>query len=554
MKRSKRFEKLSQMPINQDGFSYEWEEVGLIAMESSLDPKPSIKIKNGKIVEMDGIESADFDSLDTFTANYGIDIKAAETSMNMDSLEIARMLVDINVSREEVVKICSGCTPAKLIEIVNHLNVVEIMMAQMKMRARKTPANQAHITNLEDNPALIAADAAEGALRGFAELETTCAVARYASFNAIALMLGAQTGRAGALTQCSMEEATELELGMKGFTSYAETLSVYGTETVLIDGGDTSYSKAFLSSAYISRGIKVRFTSGSGSEVLMGDAVGKSALYLEARCLLLTKACGVQGIQNGSINASPLIAALPNGFRAIAAENLIASMLNIEVASGNDTAFTHSDFRRGAKVMMQFMPGTDYISSGFGAIPNFDNVFAGSNQDCNDFDDWYILQRDMKVDGGIKPIKEEDAIKIRNKAGRVMQIVFRNLGLPEITDDEVEAATYAYSHEDMPQRNKAEDMRAAEELMEGNITILDIIKIIHENDFEDVADNLSNFLKQRVIGDYLHTSAFFDENYKVYSAVNDKNDYMGPGTGYRLDDKRWGELKEKYSALKPQDM
>ena len=35
MRRSKRFEKLEQMPINQDGFSYEWEEVGLIAMDFS---------------------------------------------------------------------------------------------------------------------------------------------------------------------------------------------------------------------------------------------------------------------------------------------------------------------------------------------------------------------------------------------------------------------------------------------------------------------------------------------------------------------------------------
>ena len=402
MKRSKRFEKLEKMPINSDGFSYEWVDVGLVTMESPNDPKPSIRIESGRIAEMDGKKRKDFDSLDRFIADYGINAAEADRSMSIDSLEIARMLVDIHVSRQEVVRVCSGCTPAKLTEVMTHLNVVEMMMAQMKMRARKTPANQAHATNLDDNPVLIAADAAEEALRGFAEVETTCALARYAPFNAIALMLGAQTGRAGVLNQCSMEEATELELGMRGFTSYAETLSVYGTETVLIDGGDTAYSKAFLASAYASRGIKIRFTSGTGSEVLMGNAEQKSMLYLEVRCLYLTKACGVQGIQNGSINAIPLVAALPNGFRAIAAENLIASMLNIEVAAGNDTAFTHSDFRRGVKLAMQFMPGTDYITSGYGGIPNLDNVFAGSNEDCDDYDDWYVLQRDMKVDGGIK--------------------------------------------------------------------------------------------------------------------------------------------------------
>ena len=58
---------------------------------------------------------------------------------------------------------------------------------------------------------------------------------------------------------------------MKGLTSYAETLSVYGTENaVFVDGDDTPWSKAFLASAYASRGVKIRFTSGTGSEALMG--------------------------------------------------------------------------------------------------------------------------------------------------------------------------------------------------------------------------------------------------------------------------------------------
>ena len=78
-------------------------------------------------------------------------------------------------------------------------------------------------------------------------------------------------------------------------TTYAETLSVYGTEKVFIDGDDTPYSKAFLASAYASRGIKVRCTSGTGSEALMGNAEKKSMLYLEARCLLVIKGAGVQG-------------------------------------------------------------------------------------------------------------------------------------------------------------------------------------------------------------------------------------------------------------------
>ena len=191
--------------------------------------------------------------------------------MAVSSLEIARRIVDIHVSRDEILKLVSGITPAKMKEVINHLNVVELMMGMQKMRARRVPGNQAHITNLKDDPVQIAADAAEGALRGFSEEETTMGIARYAPFSAIALLIGSQVGRRGVLTQCSAEEATELELGIRGFTTYAETLSVYGTEKVFIDGDDTPYSKAFLNAAYASRGLKVRFTSGSGSEVLMGS-------------------------------------------------------------------------------------------------------------------------------------------------------------------------------------------------------------------------------------------------------------------------------------------
>ena len=187
--------------------------------------------------------------------------------MAMDSLEIARKIVDINVSREEILDITLSLTPAKLTEVVGKLNIVEIMMGMTKMRARMMPANQCHVTNVRDNPVQIAADAAEAGVRGFAEMETTVAVARYAPFNAMALFVGAQVGRPGVMTQCALEEATELQLGMRGFTTYAETISVYGTEPVFMDGDDTPSSKAFLASCYASRGLKMRFTSGTGSEV-----------------------------------------------------------------------------------------------------------------------------------------------------------------------------------------------------------------------------------------------------------------------------------------------
>lgn len=552
--RSKRFEVLAQRPVNQDGLIGEWSEEGLIAMGSPNDPDASIEIENGVIVELDGKKREDFDIIDRFIADYAINLKDAEKSMSLESLKIAQMLVDINVGRAEIIKITTSITPAKIVEVVSHMNVVEMMMALQKMRARKTPSNQCHVTNLKDNPVQIAADAAEAGIRGFSEQETTVGIVRYAPFNALALLVGSQVGRGGILTQCSVEEATELDLGMRGLTSYAETVSVYGVEEAFTDGDDTPWSKAFLASAYASRGLKMRFTSGTGSEALMGYSEGKSMLYLEARCIYLTKGAGVQGLQNGAVSCIGMTGAVPSGIRAVLAENLITTMLDLEVASANDQTFSHSDIRRTARTLMQMLPGTDFIFSGYSAVPNYDNMFAGSNFDAEDFDDYNVLQRDLKVDGGLRPVSEEETIAIRNKAAKAIQAVFMDLGFPAITDEEVEAATYAHGSKDMPARNVVEDLKAAEEMLKKRITGLDIVKALSRNGFDDVANNVLNMLKQRVTGDYLQTSAILDKNFDVISAVNDINNYMGPGTGYRISEERWEEIKNIPNIIRPEDI
>lgn len=543
MKRSKRIETLDKRPVNMDGFINEWPEMGFAAMKSPYDPKPSIKVEDGVITELDGKKKAEFDFLDQFIAEYAINVERAERSMAVPSLDIARMIVDIHVSRKEILELVSGITPAKMVEVINYLNVVEMMMGMQKMRARRTPGNQAHITNLKDDPVQIAADAAEGALRGFAEEETTVGIARYAPFNAIALLIGSQAGRKGVLTQCAVEEATELELGIRGLTTYAETLSVYGTEKVFVDGDDTPYSKAFLNSAYASRGLKVRFTSGAGSEVLMGSTEKKSMLYLECRCLYVTKGAGSQGIQNGSVSCIGIAASVPAGIREVMGENLVAALLGLECASSNDQSFSNSDMRRTARTMLQFMPGTDFIFSGYAAEPNYDNLFAGSNFDAEDFDDYNVIQRDMQVDGGLRPVTEEEVIRVRMKAGKAVQAVFKYLGLTEVTDEQVEAVAYAHGSKDTLSRDVAADLMSVEDMMKRGITGVDIVKALADSGFEDLAQSILNMLKQRVIGDYMQTSAILDEHFNVLSGVNTPNDYMGPGTGYRVDGKRWEEIK-----------
>ena len=531
-----------------------WPELGLVAADGPADPEPELVIDDGVVTRLDGKKAAEFDVIDRFLVAHGLDLEVAAEAMALPDERIARMLVDVDVPREELVRLARGLTPAKLARVVGMLDPVELMMALKKLRARRDPGNQAHVTNLKESPALLAADAAEAARRGFDELETTVGVARYAPLNALALLVGSQTGRPGVMTQCAVEERRNLELAIRGLVTYAETLSVYGTEPVFADGDDTPWSKAFLGSAYASRGVKVRFTSGTGSEALMGHAQGLSMLYLEARCISVVRAAGAQGVQNGSISCVALVLSVPGGTRAILAENVLAAWHDLEVASGNDAIASHSAIRKTAKLMGQFLPGTDFVTSGYSVMPRRDNTFGGGNYDADDLDEWLTLQRDWQVDGGIEPVAEDELLRVRERAARATQAVFAELGLPVVTDAEVDAATHAHGSPDLPDRDRAADVEAADELLRRGTSALDIALALDRAGFEDVAEAVLGMLRQRVAADYLQTAAVIEPDGLVRSAVNDPNAYLGPGTGYRLQGERWELLQALPHVVDPRTL
>jgi len=549
---------LAERDINKETFVEPWPEAGLMVADSPADPAPSLCVQDGRVTEMDGRVRADFDVLDTFIADHFLDMDVAEEAMRTPSEHIARMLVDINVSASEVRRLALGCTPAKLCDVVRHMNVLEMMMGLAKMRVRRTPANQAHVTNRRENPALLAADAAEAALRGFAEVETTVGVARMAPLNALAILIGSQSQRPGVLTQCAIEESMAQRLAMKGLTTYAETLSVYGTERSFADGDDTPWSKAFLASAYASRGVKIRFTSGTGSEALMGSSEGRSMLYLEARCLCVTRGAGSQGVQNGSISCIALPESLPGGVRAVLAENLLASLLGLEVASGNDALASHSQIRKSAKLMLQFIPGTDFIFSGYSAVPRRDNMFGGGNFDVDDLDDYNVLQRDMQIDGGLRPVNESEIVESRRCGAKAIQAVYAGLGFPSIGDDEVEAAVTAHSSEDMPVRDITADLAAADRFLSGEDDVRRAVAALEDAGFAAAAVNVRAMLQQRAVGDHLQPAAIFVSEgdggrMRVASAITEPNDYRGPGSGYRVEGARWNEMQRIPQARSPRD-
>ncbi len=539
--RWRRFADWDERPLRLDRFAIEDAENGFAAFSSPHDPKPSLLIEAGRVKSMDGIAAADFDMIDIFIARHHLDLEVALEAMNTPSAEIARRLVDFNVPRTELTRLAHGLTPAKLAEVVAQLSAIEIAFAYSKMRARKTPGNQGHVTNAKDDPLQLAADAATAIAFGFDEIETTQRVARNAWSNALACAVGAAIGRWGTLFQCSSEEAEELKIGMAGFTSYAETVSVYGTERAFVDGDDTPWSKAFLSAAYASRGIKMRCTSGAGSELLMGFHESKSLLYLGARCVCRQRGMGVQGPQNGGIDGAPLTCTMPGGMRELMAENLIAVWLDLECASGNDARPTESEIRVGAKILPYLIAGSDLICSGFGSILKYDNSFNPSLLNGEEMEDYLVLQRDFEADGGLTPVGEAVVLELRAKAVQVLTDVLEELDLAHPTPAMMASVVVASGSDETRSYLPGEVSVISEAIKERGITVVDVIRALDRRGHAQVARNLLNVVKLRVSGDYLQTSAMIRDG-RVMSAVNDPNDYAGPGTGYRMSDARRREI------------
>ena len=540
--RWRRFAEWDARPLRHDLFAAENPEAGFSVFRSPHDPAPSLSVEGGRVTVMDGKAEADFDILDAFIAAHHIDPAMAEKAMAMDPGAIARMLVDINVPRQELEALARGLTPARLAEVVGRLSALEIAFAYSKMRQRQTPGNQAHVTNAKDDPLQLAADAAVAVALGFDEIETTMRVASNSWANALACTVGAAVGRGGVLFQCSIEEAEELQIGLAGLASYAETVSVYGTERAFIDGDDTPWSKALLTAAYASRGIKARCTSGAAAELLMGFHEQRSLLYLEARCLCLQRAMGVQGTQNGGIDGAPLTASMAGGVRELMAENLIAVWLGLECASGNDTRTSESEIRVGAKITPYLLAGSDLICSGFGSIKKYDNSFNPSLFNGEEIEDYLLLQRDFQTDGGLTPVDEDQVLGLRVRAVEALAAVMDELGLGTVPRARMMSVVFASGSEETQSYTAGEVTPISTAIKARGLTALDVVRALAKRGYAEEAENLLLMLRQRISGDYLQTSALVRDG-RVMSAINDPNDYRGPGTGYRMPEPRWQQVQ-----------
>ncbi len=93
-------------------------------------------------------------------------------------------------------------------------------------------------------------------------------------------------------------------------------------------------------------------------------------------------------------------------------------MRDLESCAGNDNLISESDIRRSAHTLPVLLAGADFIFSGFGSIPRYDNAFALSNFNSDDMDDFLVLQRDWGADGGLRTVSAEHLEAVRRRGGQ----------------------------------------------------------------------------------------------------------------------------------------
>ena len=85
-------------------------ELGLISANGPNDPEPELVVVNGAVARMDGCDASDFDVIDRFVVAHGLDLDVAAEAMATDDVALARMLMDVDVPRAELVRISRGLT------------------------------------------------------------------------------------------------------------------------------------------------------------------------------------------------------------------------------------------------------------------------------------------------------------------------------------------------------------------------------------------------------------------------------------------------------------
>jgi propanediol dehydratase large subunit len=215
---------------------------------------------------------------------------------------------------------------------------------------------------------------------------------------------------------------------------------------------------------------------------------------------------------------------------------------------------SESDMRRTSRTLPIVLAGSDFMFSGFGSIQRYDNMFGPSNFNAEDIDDFLAMQRDWGVDGGLRTVSADRIGALRREAAQLCRAVYQHLGLADFTGEQVERAVDAAGSKDLGETDTLAVVSAAHAIRDGGITVLDVVAALDELGYEAQAERIMDMTRARLAGDYLQTSAIFDEQLRVLSLVTDPNDYAGPGTGFEPAPERQAEIDAIRQARGVEDL
>ena len=212
-------------------------------------------------------------------------------------------------------------------------------------------------------------------------------------------------------------------------------------------------------------------------------------------------------------------------------------MHDLESCTGNDTLMSSSDIRRTAHTLPLLLAGSDFLFSGFGSIPAYDNAFGPSNFNAEDIDDYLVVQRDWGFEGVPAPAvgRRAAAAAPARRRGAAARC-YDELDLARFSDADAEAVVQAHGSLDVPRARPAPRARRRRPAhASAASTALDVVRALAARGFEVEAERVLEMLRQRLYGDYLQTSAIFDRGHAgALGAQRSRTTTPGPGTGYRM--------------------
>ena len=241
-------------------------------------------------------------------------------------------------------------------------------------------------------------------------------------------------------------------------------------------------------------------------------------LYLEARCVAISRAAGAQGVQNGGIDGVSVTASVPDGMREVIAENLCVMLHDLESCAGNDTLMSFSDIRRTAHTLPLLLAGADFLFSGFGSIPAYDNAFGPSNFNAEDLDDYLVRAARLGLRGRPAGARRRGAAAAAPARRRGLPRGVRRArswpSSPTRTSRPACAPTAASTCRSCRRsscRRRRGHRRARHRRPRRRA------RARRATGYREEAERVLEMLRQRLLGDYLQTAAIFDEDVRVQS-------------------------------------